>query len=281
MSSVESGRSSKELIAQIKQAEFAKKADLLGQLCECDNIKRELQQHLVNGLTMQRVVNAVVRLARVPKNSKLFEASPVSLVLAVAEAAGYGWEIGGVLGHAWLVPYGGVVQMQPGYKGMLDLCYRAGGVVSVGCECVHEGDEFEHVSGDEERIVHKPKHDPQRHLRRITHVYASIKLKTGGYARCVWTTEQIDSHKERYSKAWNSPDSAWKTAWPAMAKKTVLLQAIRGGKVPMSMEARQLLDRVETDTPTTFDVVPVYHDDAIEHEETQAPPTQQNKGATT
>lgn len=244
-----------QLMTEMKAVPFAKKARYIGDLC--DALKPKLSRACQNGLTFERVRNAAIRLACNGNNVKLFEADPESLIAAINEAAGYGWEVGGVLAQAYLVPYAGSVQMQPGYKGLLDLAYRGGQVLSVTCECVHEGDDFRYVSGDDERIDHTPTLDANRHMRPIKYVYAVVRLKSGGAVRAVMTREAIDAHKEAYSKAWNRSDSAWRTNWPAMAKKTVLKQVLLRGGVPMSMETQRLVQREYDDTPeaTTFDAV--------------------------
>ena len=240
---------------QLQKATPDKRARLVGMLI--DSVESQLAKACVNGLTVQKVKNALQRLANNPKSAKLWEADPRSLLVAINEAAGYGWEIGGVFGHCYLIPYGGSVQMQPGYRGLLDLVQRTGLIRSVVVESVREGDTFEHIMGDEERIVHTPSRLPDRHQRMITHVYAVITMTNGGKARCCWSRAEIEDHKERYSKSHNMSDSPWKTAWEQMAKKTVLTQVIRRGKVPMSMESQRIFERIDAESgdPETFDAV--------------------------
>lgn len=228
-----------EIVEEFKRTPFAQKSRVMGFVL--DKFEPVIRRHLFGGMTYQRLRSSVVRLAADSKNTKLFECDPQSLIEAIKQAAAYGWEIGGVLGHCYLVPYSGSVQMQPGYKGMLDLAYRSGAVTGVCVECVHDGDVFEVEFGDSDKITHKPSMAQDRHQQRITHVYAIIRMNNGDVARAVMTRDQVDAHKQQYSKTWQKADSAWSTAWEAMAKKTLLLQVMRRGKVPLSVEDRKLL----------------------------------------
>lgn len=228
-----------EIVEEFKRTPFAQKSRVMGFVL--DKFEPVIRRHLFGGMTYQRLRSSVVRLAADSKNTKLFECDPQSLIEAIKQAAAYGWEVGGVLGHCYLVPYSGSVQMQPGYKGMMDLAYRSGVVTGVCVECVYEGDVFEVEFGDSDKITHKPSMRQDRHQQRITHVYAIVRMNNGDVARAVMTREQIEAHKQQYSKMWNKADSAWSTAWEAMAKKTLLLQVMRRGKVPLSVEDRKLL----------------------------------------
>ena len=66
---------------------------------------------------------------------------------------------------------------------------------------------------------------------KVTWVYAVYHLKNGGYGFEVMSTEDINKHRAQFSKAKSSP---WDTNWEAMAKKTVVKQALK--YAPMSSE---------------------------------------------
>lgn len=220
-----------------------------------------LPKHVTPDRMMRVALNAI------RKNPKLLDCSAASLFGAITEAATYGWEIGGILGHAYLVPYADECVLIPGYKGLVDLCRRSGHISTISLEVVHAGDEFHYSLGDDPHIKHQPNdRDPKRDSKPITHVYAVVRLRDGGVQRSVWSKEKIDAHKEQYSQAWRraekgKKDSFWHTAWPAAAKKTVIRDMIQRGLLPMSPEYREIADRSLNNDDgdmegLTFDVVP-------------------------
>jgi recombination protein RecT len=236
-------------------------------------------------VTPDRMIRVAINCIR--KTPKLLDCDPASLFGAITEAATYGWELGGVLGHAYLVPFRRECTLIPGYKGLIDLCRRSGQISTVSLEVVHDGDMFDYSIGDTPHITHKPDdRNPKRHLKPITHAYAVVRLRDGGIQRGVWSREQIEAHKEQYSKGWQwaesgdkskgggKKDSPWHTAWPTMAKKTVIRDMIQRGLVPLSAEYRDLINRgVEYDDAggldiDSIDIIPTGRDEieAIEGE---------------
>ena len=221
-----------------------------------------LPKHVTPDRMMRVALNCI---RKVPK---LMDCDPASLFGAITEAATYGWELGGVLGHAYLVPYGRECTLIPGYKGLVDLCRRSGQISTISAECVHAGDKFSYSLGDDPHIAHVPNdRDPKRHEKPIDYVYVVVKLRDGGIQRSVWSQASIDAHKEKYSQAWRyadkaKKDSSWHTSWPAMAKKTVLRDMIQRGLLPVSAEYREVVDRgLKHDDDGgmdfgTFDIVP-------------------------
>jgi len=207
---------------------------------EQDRIFQALPRHVTPDRLMRVAINCL------RKNHDLLDCDPASLFSAITESATYGWELGGVLGHAYLVPFGRDAVLVPGYRGLIDLCRRSGQVSTITMEVVHEGDQFEYGLGDDPFIRHTPNDaDPKRDSRPITHVYCVVKLRDGGIQRSVWSAARIDAHKEKYAKAWKKKDSAWQTDWPVMAKKTVIRDMIGRGLIPVSAEFRQMVDRME------------------------------------
>lgn len=242
----------------------------------------QMMAALPKHVTADRMIRVALNAIR--KNPKLLDCSAASLFAAITEAATYGWEIGGVLGHAYLVPFKDECQLIPGYKGLIDLCRRSGQVSTISLEAVYEGDVFTHTLGDEPKIDHFPNEaDPQRTLRQITHVYAVVRLRDGGIQRSVWSRAKVEAHKEQYSQAWRraetsgKKDSFWHTAWEAAAKKTVMREMINRGLLPVSAEYQDLVKRgIDHDdgelTGMTVDVLPPEPLPAIEQAAIISPP---------
>jgi recombination protein RecT len=213
--------------------------------------QEQMFQALPRHVTPDRLIRVAMTCIR--KNPELMDCNPASLFSAITESATYGWELGGVLGHAYMVPFGRDAVLIPGYRGLIDLCRRSGQVSTIAMEIVHEGDQFDYGLGDDPYISHSPNDaDPKRDSRPITHVYCVVKLRDGGIQRSVWSAARIDTHKEKYAKSWRKKDSAWQTDWAVMAKKTVIRDMIGRGLIPVSAEYQQVVQRPEEPQPVAF-----------------------------
>ena len=163
----------------------------------------------------------------VTMNPDLGMCTPASFIGAMLQAAALGLEPNTALGQAYLIPYNNYktqskeAQFQIGYRGLIELAHRSGEFKSIEAHVVYENDEFEYELGLEPKLKHKP---AMKNRGKITWVYAVYKLKSGGYGFEVMSVEDINEHRQKYSKAAKSP---WDTAWEGMAKKTVIKQALK------------------------------------------------------
>lgn len=232
--------SAKELMATVndRRAPAGSRANAVGKLLEGN--RKQLQDALPKMFAPERFIRVVLTTLR--KNPKLLDCEGSSLLQCVMDAAQLGLEIGNnVLGHAYLVPFKDECTLIPGYKGLISLVRRSGDISTIEMECVHEGDTFKYEKGDTPRILHIPNDaDEERDSKPITHVYVVVSLKDGGKQRSVWTAAKIDSHKKKYAKAWQKPDSPWQKHWETMAKKTVLRDMVNRGLLPVSIEVQRL-----------------------------------------
>ena len=164
-----------------------------------------------------------------------------SLKRCLMYCARYGLLPGGILGDAYLIPYQnkGVLeaQFQIGYKGLMRLARRSGEIKDIAPEEVYAGDVYKVTLGTNRCIVHEPAPDrgdfPDSD---IIAVYAVAEWENGNKSFIAWPRAKIDSHMRRYSKSWQKSDSAWKTAFAAMARKTVLIQLCK--LLPLSAEVQ-------------------------------------------
>jgi recombination protein RecT len=58
-------------------------------------------------------------------------------------------------------------------------------------------------------------------------VYAVFKTKSGGYGFEVMSMEDVRNHAAKYSKAYGTSFSPWKSNFEEMAKKTVLKKVLK------------------------------------------------------
>lgn len=190
------------------------------------SMEGEIKKALPSVITPERFMR-ILRTA-ISVNPKLASCTPQSFLGAMMSAAQLGVEPNTPLGQAYILPYmnKGVLeaQFQLGYKGLIDLAYRSGEVEVVQAHVVYEKDEFVCEYGLEPKLTHKPadsdRGDPVK-------VYAVFKTKSGGFGFEVMSMEDVRRHAEKYSKAYSSSSSPWKTSFEEMAKKTVLKKALK------------------------------------------------------
>ncbi len=190
------------------------------------SMEGEIKKALPSVITPERFTR--MTLSAISTNPKLAACTPASFLGAMMSAAQLGLEPNTPLGQAYLIPYKnrGVdeVQFQLGYKGLIDLAYRSGEVELVQAHIVYENDTFECAYGLEPKLVHKPA-DSDR--GEAVKVYAMFKTKSGGYGFDVMSMDDVRRHAEKYSQAYKSGFSPWKTNFEEMAKKTVLKRVLK------------------------------------------------------
>lgn len=167
-------------------------------------------------------------------NPALGDCSPSSFIGALLQAAALGLEPNTPLGQAYLIPYNRNVkingqwtkvpeaQFQIGYRGLIELAHRSGEFKSIEAHIVYENDEFDYELGLEPKLRHKP---AMKNRGEMVWVYAVYKLQSGGYGFEVMSKEDIEKHRDKYSQA--KSYSPWATNFEAMAKKTVIKQALK------------------------------------------------------
>jgi recombination protein RecT len=199
-------------------------------------MKGEIEKALPTVMTPDRFTRIVM--TAISSNPKLAETTPSSFLGAMMTAAQLGVEPNTPLGQAYLIPFfnskKGVLecQFQLGYKGLIDLAYRSGQVSLIQAHVVYENDEFEFELGLDPKLKHIPtrgtkKGDP-------IWVYGMFKTKDGGYGFEVMSVEDVREIEKANRKGNNGMSNIWVKHFDAMAKKTVLKQALK--YAPMKSE---------------------------------------------
>ena len=190
------------------------------------SMEGEIKKALPSVITPERFTRMV--LSAISVNPKLASCTPSSFLGAMMNAAQLGLEPNTPLGQAYILPYMNKgtleAQFQIGYKGLIDLAYRSGEVEVIQAHIVYENDEFECNYGLEPTLRHVP---AARDRGEPIKVYAMFKTKSGGFGFEVMSMEDVRRHAEKYSKAYNSAFSPWKTSFEEMAKKTCLKSCLK------------------------------------------------------
>lgn len=201
------------------------------------NNYKAIQSLVPKHVTPERLTRLGINAAS--RNPKLFECDPMTLVGAIVNCAALGVEPN-LIGHAYIIPFWNgktkrmEAQFQLGYKGAIDLARRSGELKQLYSHEVYEGDDFRYSYGLNKDLVHVPggETDPAK----VTHVYAVYHLKDGGSDFVVMSREQIEEHRNRFTKSQKDGRvfGPWADHFIEMAKKTVIIRLLK--TAPLSIE---------------------------------------------
>jgi len=165
------------------------------------------------------------------KNKRLqnaFIENPSSLFASILTGAEIGLIPSDLLGEFYLIPrkIDGKETITPliGYKGLVKLLLRSGGITKIHAECVYEGDVFNVEYGLEPNIQHIPNLDALKNSQTLKYVYVVAKLTSGDFQFSVLSKAEIIKIKQMslYSNDLYLNDKKDPQNW--MVKKTVLIQ---------------------------------------------------------
>lgn len=160
---------------------------------------------------------AHVCLTAIHRTPKLLQCSQRSFIGAVLECVMIGLYPDGTLGHAYLIPFKGHVQLIVGYKGFIHLGLQSGKVTAISGQTVHEGDFFEFEEGTAPFIKHKtkvPKHDDS-----LTHAYAIARLKDAPADPTFVVVDKVEIDRVK-ARSPGGGGGTWASDYVAMARKT-------------------------------------------------------------
>lgn len=203
-----------------------------------EQLKPQMRLALPKHLTADRLVRIVM--TAVQNSPKLLECDRTSFFAAVMSCAQLGLEPDGVLGQAYLVPFGSKVQLIVGYKGLISLARNSGDVVSIAAHEVCRNDHFKYVFGLEEKLEHIPASGERG---EITHFYAVAQFKGGGHHFDVMTRGEVEAIRDgssgyktalRFKKAGEEPNSPWASSFVEMGKKSAIRRIAK--YLPMNVQ---------------------------------------------
>jgi len=192
--------------------------------------KAQIAMALPKHLNADRIIR--VAMTSIQRTPKLLDCDPKSLIGAIIQSAQLGLEPDGVLGHAYLIPYGNTVQFIPGYKGLIDLARRSGQVVSIGSHVVYSNEKFALKFGFDETLEHEPLPPSKRGDRKG--VYAVARLKDGSvHFEWLWS-EEVEAVKAQSLKKMKRPSGPWIDNEDEMWRKTSIRRLAK--YLPLSVE---------------------------------------------
>ena len=176
----------------------------------------------------------------VNSNRSLENVDQMSVIQSAMVAATLDLPIDQNLGYVWLVPYKGKAQAQIGYKGYIQLAQRSGQYRAMNAVTVHEG-ELTSWNPLTEEIGYDP---TKRTSDNVIGYIGYFKLLNGFEKTVYWSREQIEAHRQRFSKA--GGNSPWASDFDAMALKTVLKSMLTKWG-PMSTQLAEAVSKDEAE----------------------------------
>lgn len=214
------------------QAQLQKHVGTLAQALPAASGGRERQ--MARAHRCARVAMTALRLDR-DKGGRLLQCQPASILGSVLQACQLGLELDGVMGQAYLVPYGTECQMQVGYRGLQALASRSGKVNLLPPQLVYGNEYFEVQAGTESKITHKPRLVDRGELIGVYAVAHYVGNSTPPAFRVL---SLDDVHKRRdVSKAAKGRMSPWKDWYEEMVLKTAVRALCK--HLPQAAEAQR------------------------------------------
>lgn len=235
---------------QIQKKEKEMPTTMLGWI---QGYEKQIAKALPSVMTPERFTR--IAMTAVTQNPQLGQCTPGSFIGALLTAAQLGLEPNTPLGQAYLIPFrngknGGALecQFQLGYRGMIALAHRSGELQNIEAHIVYENDSFDYELGLNPVLKHKP---AKENRGKIAWVYAVYRLTSGGFGFEVMSYEDVNKHRDKFSKAAGRGFSPWDTAWEEMAKKTVIKKALK--YAPLQSEFTRAMSEDESTLDFTED----------------------------
>lgn len=210
-------------------------------------VKRLVQQDKIQQMlsaTLQGKASqfATSLVSVVNENPDLKNVDQMSVINSAMVAATLDLPINQNLGYMWLVPYGGKATPQIGYKGYIQLAQRTGKYKSMNAVVVYQGQ-----LNSWNPLTEEVDYDPNgKTSDEVIGYIGYFKLLNGFEKTVYWTKEEIDEHRQKFSKmsGKKKPTGVWASNYDAMALKTVLRNLLSKWG-PMSTDMEQAMTHDE------------------------------------
>lgn len=198
-----------------------------------ESMKGQFAAVLPKHITPERLCR--VAMTAIQQTPKLLECDKKSLYSAVMRAAQLGLEPDGILGQAYLIPYGKQVQFIPGYKGLIDLARRSGDVSNIIAKEVYANDTFTVDWSNEIPFTHEPLMEGDR--GEVKFFWALARFKDGGFHWDYMTKAEVEKVRD---KSQGKNNAVWKDYFIEMGKKTVIRRIAK--YLPMSVQRAAVVE---------------------------------------
>lgn len=175
------------------------------------SMKKILKKTLGENVALDPWVETALVMIRT--NKKLMQCTPMSMMGALMTLASMGLRLENALGQAYLEAYSVKekdertgkwehsyyeAQAGVGYRGLIDLVYRAHDVLDVECVVIHKNDTVDFRRGSNPFIHHTWDHSKtQKERGPISAMYTGIRYKAGYYSFEIYPFEDLKIHRNK------------------------------------------------------------------------------------
>ncbi len=168
--------------------------------------------------------------------------NPDSVKLAMVNVASIGLSLNPALHYAYLVPRGGAICLDVGYRGLIKIATDSGSIKWCKAELVYEGDEFEYL-GPSQLPIHRqadPFNEKIGSADGLRGVYCVARTHDGDYLVEKMNRKELIQIRDEASAAGNK--GPWLSYFGEMCKKSVIKRAQKTW--PMSQQHERLQQAV-------------------------------------
>lgn len=233
---------------------------------------KKMQGQFIQALPRHIDFNRFMRVAlnAVTNTPKLLECDRASFFLSVMRAAQLGLEPDGLMGQAYLIPYGKAVQLQIGYKGYITLARQSGEISFITAECAHENDEFDlnifgtprfspYLKGDRGALlgfiaVARFKDESYQYVFMTTDEVNEIRDKTQAWKQALKDAKYDDmGNLEKFVNKWGKEIESvpWFHHYKEMGKKTAIRRLAK--YLPLSVQKAEKVESLQ-EAGISFDI---------------------------
>lgn len=226
-------------------------------------IMDRLTAALAGEMPVERMMQTIM--VSLEKTPKLLQANRQSVVAAAMTACLLRLPVDGATGQGYLIPFKGMCQFIPGYKGLVTLAGRSS--FAVHNDIVRENDDFDLTSGSNPSIHHKP--DPRltaEERGKAIGAYAVFRSNILPTVIQWMPISEIIKIRDKSAGYKNNPSkSLWTTDPTSMALKTPIRVGFKkvpheiGGAVPDMHRAAALEEQFDLGRIANLDEQGVVH----------------------
>lgn len=167
-------------------------------------------------------------LAAFDKNPKILDCSRESVMSCARDCALLNLPPNTPHKFCYLIPRGGVLQLELGYQGYAHLLYRDGAARKIQAGVVHQGDHFEHQLGTGGFARHVRSFEPGRKDKPVTCCWVEFTLADGSVAVEIADKDDLDSFEGAMLRQnGGKATPAWKFFRDEMYKKSTLKRGVK------------------------------------------------------
>lgn len=224
---------------ELQKTEPEKKALTISRLINDDGFRKQAEKTLGEGTP--QFMSSVLTL--VNADPKMQELDPIQLYNTCLMAAALKLPFNNNLGHAYIIAYKGIPQLQIGWKGFVQLAQRSGQFRTIGVNAVYENEigGIDPMTGE---IIFDFKLEK---AGNVIGYMAYFELLNGFKKNLYMTNKQLTAHANKYSQTFKRKFGVWVDNFDAMAQKTVV-KLLLSKFAPLSIDLAKAIELDQQDS---------------------------------